>query len=518
MLFHTSTSCMNNPLHRFSLIIMLVFLGALRLQAQGIQITHCSADTLVFADTTQNEPALYQDLLVVNTVNQGTDQPEGEAELWIEALGACVGTNISVDYTLYLDLNADGSQETVISSTATPTFGVLQYANSGGPGITVAFDQDYDGDGQAVAFGLKTSIVNGKKRAQLVFKTALNYQDAAAGVLPQLPYGLHRIVWEVRDTACQEVRTCTQVFRIRDVQAPVLECKPIYTVVLLPTPMTDVYSTEVMTTLSDNSASPIDVLMCFDCLSYPNKTKPLINGQPMAPELDYLRLSCCNIGVVPFTVWAKDESGNISSCKTTVLVQDNSQCGYIRLEGKIFASGANGFCGLENLDFQIPLQNNAAPLWQPLDTALQLTSMQTGYYGFLPLQNCFLPTDFTPTKTDDWYNGVNMLDVLKIQRHILGLEPITDPFRQLAADVNNSNSITSADVTALRMIILGGPSANPPKPSYVFYPKEIVFNDPSNPFAGYTIPAPAQPRKRDFVVVKTGNVSGGSGCSATAGE
>jgi len=61
----------------------------------------------------------------------------------------------------------------------------------------------------------------------------------------------------------------------------------------------------------------------------------------------------------------------------------------------------------------------------------------------------------TASKDDDYLNGVSTLDLISIQRHILGLEPITSPYKLIAADVNNDQTIDGRDLVELRKLILG---------------------------------------------------------------
>jgi hypothetical protein len=60
--------------------------------------------------------------------------------------------------------------------------------------------------------------------------------------------------------------------------------------------------------------------------------------------------------------------------------------------------------------------------------------------------------DYTYT---DWIQGINICDEYKIARHITGLEPFSDGYRKLAADVNKSGTITSFDVVELRKLRWG---------------------------------------------------------------
>ncbi|HMQ06118.1 MAG TPA: T9SS type A sorting domain-containing protein [Saprospiraceae bacterium] len=58
-------------------------------------------------------------------------------------------------------------------------------------------------------------------------------------------------------------------------------------------------------------------------------------------------------------------------------------------------------------------------------------------------------------KEDDYLNGVSTLDILHIQRHILGVTSFTSPYKMIAADVNNDKAITVQDITFLQRLILG---------------------------------------------------------------
>jgi len=61
----------------------------------------------------------------------------------------------------------------------------------------------------------------------------------------------------------------------------------------------------------------------------------------------------------------------------------------------------------------------------------------------------------TPFKEDRATNGVSTLDELILQRHLLGIQLITDPLVFMAADLNNSGTLTVIDRLLMRNIILG---------------------------------------------------------------
>jgi hypothetical protein len=117
----------------------------------------------------------------------------------------------------------------------------------------------------------------------------------------------------------------------------------------------------------------------------------------------------------------------------------------------------------------------------------------------------------TPEMDQDPKNGVTTFDLLLISKHILNLEPLTSPYKIIAADANKSNTITTFDIVTLRKLILGVTSSlAPDNTSWRFVDRSYVFPNPFNPFGGFPefreseitsiIPA-------DFVGVKIGDIN-----------
>ena len=73
-------------------------------------------------------------------------------------------------------------------------------------------------------------------------------------------------------------------------------------------------------------------------------------------------------------------------------------------------------------------------------------------------------------------------DIVKIQKHILGQEDLNSPYKLIAADVNRSQSITAADISEIRKLILGTTERFKSVPSWVFVPTEHVFADRTQPW------------------------------------
>ncbi len=115
------------------------------------------------------------------------------------------------------------------------------------------------------------------------------------------------------------------------------------------------------------------------------------------------------------------------------------------------------------------------------DTTLSDSSDASGNYEFLDLERnkTYL---LKPSKDGGDRDGITVLDMLAISRHILGLEPFSSPYKVIEADVNKSTSVTTFDVVEIKKLILGTSEEFPANTSWRFVPKDFVFTNPFNPF------------------------------------
>jgi len=87
-----------------------------------------------------------------------------------------------------------------------------------------------------------------------------------------------------------------------------------------------------------------------------------------------------------------------------------------------------------------------------------------------------------PEKNDDADNGVSTIDLVLIQKHILGISELDSPYKLIAADANSSESVTAVDLIEIRKLILGIYEEYPHNTSWRFVDEEFVFPDPSHPW------------------------------------
>ncbi|MFZ4544943.1 MAG: hypothetical protein ACOYOA_12895, partial [Saprospiraceae bacterium] len=87
----------------------------------------------------------------------------------------------------------------------------------------------------------------------------------------------------------------------------------------------------------------------------------------------------------------------------------------------------------------------------------------------------------TPKLDSSPKDGLSAADVVLIQKHILSVAQLNEPWKLIAADANNSGTISVADIVDIRKLILSVISALPKSPSWRFVIKNAspapIFKD-----------------------------------------
>lgn len=102
-----------------------------------------------------------------------------------------------------------------------------------------------------------------------------------------------------------------------------------------------------------------------------------------------------------------------------------------------------------------------------------------GGYSFDALPSCKVSGLYL-AKDDDIRKGLTTLDIILIQKHILGLESLDSPYRMIAADADRSGSVSVQDIILFRRVILGLASEFPGNTVWRFIPADLTFEDPAN--------------------------------------
>ena len=215
--------------------------------------------------------------------------------------------------------------------------------------------------------------------------------------------------------------------------------------------------------------------------------------------------TCDSVGVRTRTLWITNKAGYQATCQISLqVVPATLACTSsldFSIDGKVMNSASTGISGVKITTNIINVSSTTAP---------------TGEYSISSL-NSGTNVKLIPYKDDDILNGVSTIDLLLIEKHIKGQSILTDPYLLIAADVNNSGSITVSDLISLQKIILGTSTTFPNNKSWIFIPKSFVFQDLANPWIyPQTIeydPLVTSMKNADFIGVKVGDVNN----SATVG-
>jgi hypothetical protein len=313
----------------------------------------------------------------------------------------------------------------------------------------------------------------------------------SSNISTSLEIGIHRIIWYVFD-GCANLGYCEQLITVKDNNPP----QP--------------YCYNGLSTSIDESNTSIEFWASdFDLGSYDDCTNPVFVS--FSPDTsDNRMLIDCNtidkspIDTLDIIIWITDASGNQSTCSSYLIVESrNDVCSEEELIANISGEILNHTGGetLENVSVEI----SADYMEKELET-----NTLGGYFMFegLKMYEDYL---IKPTKNDDVLNGVTTLDLVLIQKHILGLEELDNPFDLIAADINNSNKITASDLLDLRKVILGIKTNFLNNNSWRFVPDKFSFLDPQFPWIfpeQVEINNLSNSEHERFMGVKIGDVNG----------
>jgi hypothetical protein len=478
-------------------------------------VAQCPASPQAFCDLTPNDPLLWNETYWYDNNIASHDLCETETDLSITATDACSGANISFRYLLFLDLDGDNSMETVVSSTNLPGINNVQFNNINNPNYTGgqarAFDKRPVPLNQQYRFGLDWTSNGTQVTAKVRFDNLLSPialpaagNNVMQGVVPQLPYGTHKIKWFIED-GCGNESICEYNFVVKDCKKPSVTCLNGLSVNIMPNQMVTLWASDFLQYADDNCTPADQLKIAIRKSSDPTPGFPTDAVGSPVPNVTF---TCQELGTQAVKVWALDKAGNADYCETFIIVQDNND--YCPLENVAKVAGKLATelsSGVDEGNVNIVGNGNGIP-WFTFTTK---TNPQ-GLYNFkaIPLAS---NSTITPYKDDNPLNGVSTYDLVLISKHILGLLTLDSPYKIIAADANNSNSVTTFDIVELRKLILGIYSDLPTNTSWRFVDKTFVFPNPKNPFQT------PYPEKRlisglssdslsaDFVSVKVGDVN-----------
>lgn len=205
---------------------------------------------------------------------------------------------------------------------------------------------------------------------------------------------------------------------------------------------------------------------------------------------------------IRLVVW--DEAGNSGEVFTYFVVDDISglcptTIQNVQVEGAIVTSNDQP---VPQADVKLSFNQLEKQIW---------TNTQGGFIFHDVPGNSVI--QLRANHSSDFANGLSTADIIQIQRHILGIETISDPVRRIAADLDMNGGISTKDVVYLRNLILGKQSSLPHFKSYVFIDPAYKFADPENPYIELTncqnieLRIDSSNQKVNFRAIKLGDVN-----------
>jgi len=482
---------------------------------------NCPASPVEFCDETPNNPQLWNESYWWDDVHDLHDLCEGPANLSISTTDACSGANVNISFLLFLDLDGNGTMETVLNSNNLPaTPGIVNFNNLGNPNYSGGEPRVFDGRGVPndlkYRFALHQTINGATRTASVQWKTfsqlpTPNNPFGLSGITPELPYGTHKIKWLVTD-GCGNEETCEYTFVVKDCKPPTVVCFNGLSTNIMPTGMITLWATDFLQYAEDNCTPPTASIPGPNQLKFAIRKAGQGNGFPvdaLGNPITNVTFDCSELGDQFVELWAQDAAGNASYCTTFVTVQD---------PGNSCQPSGNKIAGILKTEMNDPLEGASVTLQGTPPNGGAPISMtditdDSGIFSFGDVLPQGSDYTLTPLKDDNHLNGVSTFDLVLISKHILGLEPLNSPYKMIAADANKSNSVTTFDIVEIRKLILGIYSELPNNTSWRFVDKKHVFSDPANPFATQFPELIAVSNMQagnlnsDFVSIKTGDVN-----------
>ena len=334
-----------------------------------------------------------------------------------------------------------------------------------------------------------TENIKIKYKIDLYNNASMDIDGNGNTIIDVLPRGTHKIYWVATDR-CGNFTEKTQIINISECKPPSPVCLQGIAISLSTDGEVEIWASDFNKSSSDNCTPANDLVFSFSD----------------DPEEGFKLFNCDDIGLVELEVWVTDLDGNQSYCSTIIDVQDNlNGCTDGTPDGGIANAMISGHVYSE---LNTPIDDAQINISGPEMEDYRMTT-DGGKYAFEHLPSEF-EYEIIPTKDDNPLAGVTTLDLVKIQRHVLGIKTFDSPYKMIAADVNNSQNITASDIIQLRKLILGIYDHFPENNSWRFVESKFGIIEADNPWPfieGMVIPNLSDDiMEGDFIGIKIGDV------------
>lgn len=498
---------MCKPITPFRSILLLMLSWASAAYAQPCpRFQSCPTTIVTICDESTNDQVFWNaPSFTWHPGLESADLPESSADLSVTVLDTCPGT-LQIKYALFLDLDGDNLAESVVTSDNQFPPGKMLFGNAFNPGYggtdTMIFDSRVVPDSMKFRFALQTEKIGGVVKAHLRWSTG---EQMTSFLTARLPEGRHHIRWTAEKSGAPQ-QFCEYVFRVKDCLVPLLECLSGWTANI---PASDTLTLQV----SDFVNFATDNITPYPMLQSSLRRAGAGNGFPvdaLGQPIASLSFTCADLGLQTVEVWVRDLAGNVTMCEAGINLFD--------FEGNCVEAVDPVVCAktvFVNEDTIRQVEYTLTTLSEPglPHFNLPLTRLPNGCIELPDFsQYPIMEAAVTPRKNDDPLNGVSTFDLVLINRHIIGLQLFNKTWKYIAADANNSGTLTTLDIIELRKLILGIYDTLPKSTSWKFMIAGCAL-DSLNPFnsacpSALVFDPDYMPEEMNFLGIKTGDVNG----------
>lgn len=324
----------------------------------------------------------------------------------------------------------------------------------------------------------------------------------------------HLVTWRVSD-GCGNFTSCTTSFMVVDNIPPTPYCVNLSTA-LMQNGEVELWACDFDLGAFDNCSDNDDLRFTFTNVKPSDDPdyNPLTNCSSKTFTCDDIVASGGNVITLDVYVW--DEKDNFDFCTVFLtLVDNNNSCPDIgnnpgaQIGGQVFTEFGQS---LQNVDINLISTQPEYPLTNQTDNS--------GHYMFYD-NTKGMNYEISGHNNNNPLNGVSTLDLILIQRHILGLKRFDSPYKMIASDINNDEIISSLDLLELRKLILGIYDEFPQNYSWRFIEESSILNA-NNPWPlveqRYVANLDDNMMTEDFIGVKIGDVNGTAAVNLTSGN
>ncbi len=299
--------------------------------------------------------------------------------------------------------------------------------------------------------------------------------ETAAPEDPLLP-GNYQILWSAKD-ACNNVTEFISTFSVTSEALPALVNHSSITAVLTRTEsgaavfgQAEVWASEFNSSSAAPCGGSFSDLLFLIARGHADDSTPVPSRDATA-----LSLTCADYisepTAVPVQVWVVDTVNNTSDySNVVVMLQDNHDlCGNTdTIAGKQLVITGSIITETSELvaNVQVKTVDNAQ--------GQSVTTNDDGKYEIVQVTGSS-GAMIRPEKDTDHGNGISTADLIRLQKHMLGIKYINSPYSLIAADANRDQKLNPIDLIQMRRIVLGKAERFPDNTSWRFVDADYRF-------------------------------------------